>query len=81
MSKRLQVIFPEDEYNKLKRHAKHARVSLGEWVISALRRISDSESSKSPEEKLRAIRKVSAYLAPVDDTATLKKQIQSGYLK
>ena len=81
MSKRLQVLFPEDEYAKLKRHARHARVSLGEWVRNALRRITDEESARSPEEKLRILRKAAVCNAPVDDVQTIKEQIENSYLK
>jgi len=81
MSKRLQVLFSEDEYAKIKRHAKQSRLSLGEWVRGALRRITDAESSQSPDDKLRVLEHAMTYGAPVDDVETMKKQIESGYLK
>ena len=81
MSKRLQVLFPDDEYAKLKRHARAAKLSLGEWVRSALRRIRDDESARSPEDKLRALKSALSHAAPVDEVAEMERQIESGYLK
>lgn len=81
MSKRLQVLIPDDEYIILKKQAKNARTSLGEWVRSALRRISDSESLKSESDKIRALKIASKYCSPVDDVETMKRQITEGYLK
>jgi len=81
MSKRLQVLFPNDEYAELKRRARKARQSLGEWVRSALRRVADSESAKQPEEKMRFIGKAFDEAAPIAEIDELERQIESGYLK
>jgi hypothetical protein len=81
MSKRMQVLFPDDEYRKLKLHAKRARLTLGEWVRTSLRRITDHESSSLPEDKLRIIDHASTFSAPQDSVEDLKEQIKSGYLK
>ena len=81
MSKRLQVLIPEEEYKKLKQHAKLERLTLGAWVRSALRRITESESARSPEEKLKAVKHALKIGAPTDNIDDMKKQIESGYLK
>jgi hypothetical protein len=81
MSKRLQVILPDDEYNKIKRNARHAKQNLASWVRNALRRISDSEPNSSEEEKLRILKKALTISAPIDDISVIKEQIQQGYLK
>ncbi len=81
MSKRLQVLFPDDEYNTLRKHAKNSRLSLGEWVRSALRRVTDDQSSKSIEQKLRVLGQSSQLEAPITDPPQLKSEILRGYSK
>jgi hypothetical protein len=80
MSKRLQVIIDEKEYSLLKRHAQAASLSLGAWVRMALRRVIDTESVKSKDEKLKALKTASTINAPVDDLETMNQEIGSGYL-
>ena len=80
MSKRLQVLFSEEEYKNLKQHAKQGRATLGEWVRSALRRITDGESSRSPDEKLKILRRAMTYSAPTSDVEKMKEEIEKGYL-
>lgn len=81
MSKRLQVLLPDDEYSKFKQKARQAKVSLGEWVRSALRRVSDGESVHSIDARLALIRHGYSLEGPTDDIETIEKQIFSGYLK
>ncbi len=81
MSKRLQVLFSEDEYQKLKRHARQARQTLGEWVRCALRRVTDQESIQSPEQRLKVLRHASSFEAPVSSIEEMEKEIESGYLE
>lgn len=81
MSNRLQVLFSPDEYRKLKQHAKRARMTLGEWVRSALRRVTESDSARSPDEKLRAVRKALTFGAPVGTLKEMEDEIERSYLK
>lgn len=81
MSKRLQVLIPEAEYAAFKRHAKSAKMSVGAWVRGALRRVTDSESPRSVDEKLRALNRAVANAEPVASVEQMKAEIRSGYLK
>jgi len=72
---------PDSEYLQLKKHAKQARIPLGQWVRNALRRITEGESAKSMGDKLNIIERASEVQAPIDDPKTIKAQILSGYNK
>jgi hypothetical protein len=81
MSKRLQVLFSDDEFLKLKRHAKRNKQTLGEWVRSALRMVAENQSALDPQKKLNAIEAAIIVNAPIADSHILKKEILSKYLK
>lgn len=81
MSKRLQVLFDESEYQKIKRHARQAKLSLGGWVRQALRRVTDQESGRSVSDKISAINAAARHSAPINDIEVINQQIASGYLK
>jgi hypothetical protein len=81
MSKRLQVLVPDDEYRKFQRQARQAKVSLGEWVRSVLRRVNDSESDHSIEDRLELIREAFTHQGPASDLEQMNAEIERGYLK
>jgi|GEM_PF-5692383 len=72
MSKRVQFLIPENECAVLKRHAKSANMSIGAWVRTALRRISDTESGRPVEDKLQAIERGFRYREPVSSISEMK---------
>lgn len=78
MSKRLQVLLEPREYRGFQQIAKEAGLSLGEWVRQVLRSASDTRSTKSPEEKLKAIRRFSQYQAPTGDIEQMLAEIEKG---
>ena len=80
MSKRLQVLFEPKEYKTLQLLAREAGLSLGEWVRQALRRAADTSSVKTPQQKLKGIRRFSQLNGPTGDIEQILKEIESGYL-
>ncbi len=44
MSKRLQVLLPEEEFEALKALAKKCKTTVGEWVRRALRRAAKEQA-------------------------------------
>jgi hypothetical protein len=80
MSKRLQVLFELKEYKTLQQLAREAGLSLGEWVRQTLRRATEGSSLKSPQEKLKNIRRFSKMNGPTGDIGQVLKEIESGYL-
>ena len=79
MSKRLQVLFEEREYKAFQRLAKNQGLSLGEWVRLALRDVANRLSTKSPQSKLKNIRKSAKQSYPSGDIDEILSQIESGY--
>src|SRR5208283_695048 len=57
MSKRLQVLLPDDEMSDIKRLAKRELLTVGEWVRRALRDARASRPVIDPETKLKAVRR------------------------
>ncbi len=80
MSKRLQVLLESKEYKTFQQMAREAGLSLGEWVRQALRRLSRERSTKSPREKLEAIRRAMQYNGPTCDIEQMLQEIEQGYL-
>lgn len=79
MSKRLQVIMPDDEFAELKDLARKQRTTVGEWVRRALRRAAFQESANSPEAKLAALRKAMTYSFPTADIEQMNREIDEGH--
>ena len=79
MSRRLQVIVDDKEYQYFKRLAQAAHTSLGEWVRQMLRQGSERTSSKSAQEKLRGLDQVIHNEFPTGDIDQVLREIERGY--
>ncbi len=79
MSRRLQVLMPEDELARFQTLARQNRLSLGEWVRKTLREAADEASVKPVEDKLAALRRASAYSFPTGDIDAMNQDIEMGY--
>jgi hypothetical protein len=79
MSKRLQVLLPDAEMHELRRLARHERIPVGEWVRRALREARSRRPVRSPEEKLKAVRKAVQYAFPTGDIRQMLEEIERGY--
>jgi predicted amidophosphoribosyltransferase len=55
MSRRLQVLLDEREFDQWKRLARRQRITLGEWVRRALRRAASSSAGVDPAMRLQAL--------------------------
>jgi hypothetical protein len=80
MTKRLQVLFDDEELAEIQRLAKRQRKTTAEWVRDALRAAQNRESYPEAEPKLRAVREALTYGYPTGDIDTLLEQIEHGYL-
>lgn len=80
MSKRLQVLIQPGEYKTFQQMARQAGISLGEWVRRALREALQERSQKTPQQKLKNIRKAAQYNLPTADIEQMLAEIESGYL-
>jgi len=79
MSKRLQVLLPDQELQDIQRLAKRERLTVGEWVRRALRDARASRPVSEPESKLKAVRRAAKYSFPTADIAQMLSEIERGY--
>ena len=79
MSKRLQVLLPDQEMNEIQRFARRERVTVGEWVRRALREARMRQPANDPEAKLKAVRKAAQFSFPTADIEQMFSEIEQGY--
>ena len=79
MSKRLQILVPDQEMSEIQRLARRERVTVGEWVRRALREARADKPSRDPETKLKAVRRASQYAFPTADLDRMLREIERGY--
>ena len=79
MSKRLQVLLPDQEMSDIQRLAKRERLTVGEWVRRALREARAARPAVEPETKLKAVRRAAEYSFPTADVKQMLSEIERGY--
>jgi len=79
MSKRLQVLLPDQEMSDIQRFAKRERLTVGEWVRRALREARASRPLNEPEMKLKAVRRGANHSFPTGDVEQILSGIERGY--
>ena len=80
MTKRLQVLFEDDELRELQRLARAHRMTTAEWVRRSLRAARDAESGADVGQKLAAIRTASTFAFPTGEIETILDEIEHGYI-
>lgn len=81
MSKRLQVLFEEDELDEIRRTARRHRLTVAEWVRQSLREARRVESSRSVRDKLDAVKAATCHGFPTADIEGMVAEIESGYTR
>ena len=79
MSKRLQVLLPDQEMADIQRLARRERLTVGEWVRRALREARAHKPLNDPEAKLKAIRRGAEFSFPAADMEQMLNEIERGY--
>jgi len=79
MSKRLQVLLPDQEMSEIQRLAKRERLTVGEWVRRVLREARKGRPAIEPETKLKAVRRAAAYSFPTAEIGQMLDEIERGY--
>jgi hypothetical protein len=79
MSKRLQVLLPEEDMKQIQRLARRERLTVGEWVRRALREAQKQRPTRDPEFKLRAVRRAVEHSFPTADIDQMLSEIERGY--
>jgi len=79
MSKRLQVVLDDEEYEEIQRVARRHRMTLSEWVRQSLRESRRDEPSVGAERKLAVVREAAAHAYPTADIEVMLEEIEAGY--
>ena len=77
MSKRLQVLFDEEEYREIQGVARRQRLTVAEWVRQALRK-ARADDPGSVEARLRVITEASRHEFPTADIEVMLEEIAAG---
>ena len=79
MSKRLQVLLPDQEMADIQNLARRERLTVGEWVRRTLREARADKPVNDPEMKLNAIRRGAKLSFPIADIEQMLGEIEQGY--
>jgi hypothetical protein len=79
MSKRLQVIVRDPEYEEIQRMARARHMSIAEWVRQALDVARRREPVSEIGKKLQVVRSAVRYDYPTGDIDAMLAEIESGY--
>jgi hypothetical protein len=80
MSKRLQVLLDEEEFDDLRKAASRQGMPVSEWVRQAIREARRREPGGDVESKLRAVREAVKHEFPAPDIDQMNAEIEQGYL-
>ncbi len=79
MTKRLQVLFEDDEYRALQQSAADERMTVAEWVRQTLRQARRGKR-RSADRKLQAVETACQHQFPTADIDAMLEEIEKGYL-
>jgi hypothetical protein len=79
MSKRLQVVIPDDEFTRVHEAARMQGITTSEWVRQVLRQAERAVSTGDPDAKLAAIRAAARHAFPTGDIDEMLGDIERGY--
>jgi hypothetical protein len=79
MSKRLQVLIDEEEYQEIARIAEQRRMTISEWARQALRAARRREPVQDAGRKLAAVRAAARHQFPTADLQSMLDEIERGY--
>jgi hypothetical protein len=79
MTKRLQVLFDDDELRDLQRIARRHRMTTAEWVRRSLRAAREAESGLDVGQKLAAVRAAAAHAFPTAEIEAMLEETERGY--
>lgn len=79
MSKRLQVLFDEEEYRDMQRVARQHRLTVSAWVRQSLRELIRREPTGDQDRKLRVLREAARHAYPAPPIDQMLREIESGY--
>lgn len=78
MTKRLQVLFDDDEYRDIQRTARANRMTVAEWVRQTLRK-DRLDRHRAMDTKLKALADATQNRFPTADIDDMLREIERGY--
>ncbi len=78
MSKRLQVVLPDDEYRDLARAARKRGASVSELVRQSLRRALAERPEPGADERIAAVLRFARFAGPTGDIEQILAEIEKG---
>ena len=78
MSKRLQVLFDDQEYLEIRDSARRCRMTVAEWVRQALRRARQDHPA-TVQVKLAAVAEAARHEYPTADIDVMLREIESDH--
>ncbi|HZI96456.1 MAG TPA: hypothetical protein VFD41_02910 [Actinomycetales bacterium] len=79
MSKRLQVVFEDAEFEELRQAARSRGTTVSEWVRQTLRQARRQGSSADVEGRLAVVRAAAQYDFPTADIDEMLAEVERGY--
>ena len=79
MTKRMQVLFEDEEYRGIQRVARESHMTVAEWVRQSLREARRARQSIM-EAKLQAVDEAIRHSFPVGDIDTMLREIEADRL-
>ena len=79
MSKRLQVLLPDQEMTDIQRLARRVRLTVGDWVRRPLREARAQKPVNDSEAKLKAVRRGAELSFPSADIEQMLSEIERRY--
>ena len=79
MTKRMQVLFDDEEYREIQRVARECHMTVAEWVRQSLREARMARATVV-QAKLRAVDEAARHSFPVGDIETMLQEIEAGRL-
>lgn len=80
MSKRLQVILDDEEFEELRRAAAREGSTVSGWVRQSLRQARRQGSAGEVQDRLSAVRTAVRHSFPTADAEQMLGEIEQGYL-
>jgi len=78
MSKRLQILLPDDELRLQRRVARQRKRSISSLAREGIQLVMAQTASLSAEERLSRILRFSRFTAPTADIETMLREIEAG---
>ena len=78
MSKRLQIVLPDDEYVAVERAARRRSKPISQLVRESLRRTVAEPEEMSPDERIAAILRFARFSGPSADIDEILADIERG---